>query len=148
MILYFYDEVATSLIAYDTEAKNIRELRAFHTGAPGPAEPNPRNDAKLFPTKHNKEMAAAGRTGKKVYGCSVCSQPGHNAKTCPQNRRDGALPKDNKRETAMSRMTFGRVKISQSHAIPASTIANNLDVSEAEIEKAFTVETYDAYLRI
>ena len=44
-------------------------------------------------------------------------------------------------------MTFGRVKISQSHDIPTDTIARNLDVDVAEIEKAFESETYDDYLK-
>jgi hypothetical protein len=44
-------------------------------------------------------------------------------------------------------MTFGRVKISQSHEVPAEEIARNLDVDVAEVEKAFTVETYSDYLK-
>jgi hypothetical protein len=42
-------------------------------------------------------------------------------------------------------MTFGRVKIAQSHDVPATKIANNLDVSLEEVEKALLAETFDEY---
>ena len=42
-------------------------------------------------------------------------------------------------------MTFGRVKISQSHDIPVETIAHSLDLTAADVEKTFEAETYDEY---
>ena len=45
----------------------------------------------------------------------------------------------------LTQMTFGRVKISQSHDVPAAEIARNLDVDVAEVEKAFEHETYSEY---
>jgi hypothetical protein len=47
----------------------------------------------------------------------------------------------------MSRMTFGRIKISQEHDIPAATVATNLDIAIDEVLKAYEVDTYDDYLK-
>lgn len=48
----------------------------------------------------------------------------------------------------MSRMMFGRVKISQSHDIPVETIARNIEEPESEVIKAFEAESYDEFFRL
>ena len=57
----------------------------------------------------------------------------------------GEVPAPSRR---MSRMTFGRVKISQANDIPVDVIARNLDVSPEDVERAFEAETYDDYMKL
>lgn len=73
---------------------------------------------------------------------------GHFAKTCPNVKRDGKLPRDDKRDGAMSAMTFGRVKIYQSHGVPLDEVARNLDLSADEVDRAYDAETYEDYLNV
>jgi hypothetical protein len=146
MTIYFYDEKELVLIALDIESKSARLLpqallNDSMSASPAEAATQPSDEVPAAPRTARAKVVKA-RKGKK--GCSICRQPGHNAKTCP--KRDGTLPADDRRVAAMSQMTFGRVKIAQSHEIPAATIASNLSVDVNEVEKALKVETYSHYL--
>lgn len=100
-------------------------------------------DAQVFPTRKNK--------GK---GCPECGSPTVHRKGCSRRKEHRAPqaqePAGNTAKDStdkMSRMTFGRVKISQSHEVEPETIARNLDLDIAEVERAFDYETYSDYER-
>ena len=47
----------------------------------------------------------------------------------------------------MSQMTFGRVKISQSHNVTAEKVSSSMDIPLSEVEIAFVSENYSEYQR-
>lgn len=88
----------------------------------------------------------AKESARRKNGCSICKTPGHNAKTCPQ--RPIAPPVDAFSPSSpgkIPRITFGRIKISQAHDVPAEQIAQQMDLDVAEVETAFEYETFSDY---
>jgi hypothetical protein len=174
MTHYFFDEQDNKLIAYDADTKALRELVSVALGAGEPAAveavvPKPeRSPASPASRRWNgqqprpaakaqagcDECGSLGRRHKK--GCALASATGSVAPKNSGGKDMGGTPEwqalgeveapaNAKR---MSRMTFGRVKISQSHDIPVDTIARNIEEPESEVEKAFDAENYDEFLRL
>jgi hypothetical protein len=111
--------------------------------------------------KEGERYPSGGRKPVKRQPCDECGSKGvRHKKYCSKAGRPRALTGNDEwarleeaagaapRPSKMSRMTFGRVKISQSHDIPADAIARNLDVAIDEIEKGFDTQTYDEYLKL
>ena len=142
MTLYFFDDITRTLIAVDTDtnaARLIPEVKLAPDAIPlqRPSDQTRRTAA---------PKPAKTPPGRKASACSICSKPGHNAKTCP--KKNGSLPADEQRSEAMSRMNFGKVKIAQSHDISASVIATQLGVPRIEVERALQFQSYNDYAAV
>lgn len=111
--------------------------------------------------EEGERYASGGRKPIKRAPCSECGSKGsRHKKDCSKAGRPQALTGNDEwarleeaeaaapRSSKMSRMTFGRVKISQSHDIPVDAIARNIEEPESEIEKAFEAENYDEYQKL
>jgi hypothetical protein len=92
-------------------------------------------------------------------GCPECGSKSRHRKECSHaggatksntvgNKAWKNLGEVSSAKPGMSQMQFGRVKIAQSHDIPAETIAKNMDLSESQVSKALDVETFDDYLNL
>ena len=170
---YFYDREQGQLVAFDSDTMQVEPLERVGSGSALEAPP-PRksegaaapvgkrkykkrkfSDTELFPTRKTKEPNHAGKAWQKTRPpCDECGSKGsRHFKTCSkagQPHAEKTKPFAPTTSTAMpgqplTQMTFGRVKISQSHDVPAAEIARNLDVDVAEVEKAFEHETYSEY---
>jgi hypothetical protein len=144
MIRYFYDTDAQVIVAFNEEASSIRvlkEINAVEDSAAAERATGKRKraftEAEVFPTRKTKGG-----------GCEECGSPSRHKKTC--SKAGGGAPKPSasgKTRHLMSRMTFGRVKISQSHDVAPSQIASNLDLPLEEVEHALEAEDFDEYVR-
>jgi hypothetical protein len=158
MTLYYFDDVAEKLIAYDTETKAARELPKVSLGVvAAPAindeQPQPHRVYKERKTVIPPKAPRATNKPAKGKGCSECGSPSRHKKDCSKSISSKGNAEFQKLDDApqrrgMSRMTFGRVKISQDHDIPAATVASNLDEPLDEILKAYEADTYDDYLAL
>jgi hypothetical protein len=168
MTNYFYDAEKGKLIVYDDAAGTVREIDRITLGfVPPPAMvERTTTGAAVEKRKYTKRGPATAQArewnggvspGRSADGkskrqrrnpCSECGSIGaRHFKTCSLGSGVKATPLVHTKSSlpAISQMTFGRIKISQSHDVPAEQIARNLDVPVAEVEKAFTVETYSDY---
>jgi hypothetical protein len=152
MTLYFYDEEAGVLVAFDRDAETVRALPLI-----GEVEFESEEEVEEVEEAAPADAVAKPAKGKGTRKCGLCGKTGHTRPTCPTGGRPAQEGNDewNKlgdatgpRKAALSRMAFGRVKISQSHDITADTIARNLDEAVEEIEKALEAKTYDEYQKL
>lgn len=103
-------------------------------------------------TKSGKANAGAptGYRTRKVP-CGECGSKGsRHFKTCRMNGRSSAVAPTTSGKAArntMSQMTFGRVKISQSHNVTAEKVSSSMDIPLSEVEIAFVSENYSEYQR-
>jgi hypothetical protein len=156
MIRYFYDKTAAAVIRLDEEKMILEQLPelSLPLNTPSPADVS---EILAAPAAASTERAKRNAgTPKRKPGCDECGSPGRHKSSCsksgsakkpvPTSEWD-ALGEDEPAKR-MSRMTFGRVKISQHNDIPVDVIARNMDEPVDEIEKAFEVDTYDEYSKL
>lgn len=145
---YYYDAEAKVLIALDAEAGTLTVLDALPVSGTGKAY----SDAELFPTKKYRKAKEGGvekgavPPKKPGTGCDECGSPSRHRKTCSKASK-GTAPASPSQSSKVTPMIFGRVKISQSHDVPAKKIADNLDVPLEEVERVFVCQTYEEYKR-
>lgn len=155
---YFFDRKVGELVAFDTETLEVERLQRVGERPPLDAAPRKnRDDAAAAPvekrkyTKRGFSDSELFPTKKAKRGpCPECGSGSKHKANCSRPARGGSSFSAQSGPSPMigqplSQMTFGRVKISQSHGIPAEQIARNLDVDVAEVEKAFEYETYSEY---
>lgn len=152
-----------NIAEYDIDADGVVEiLRSLHAAEHKISEGD--DAPEVQPARQPAKVASALKPAparNKQGGCDECGSKGrrhkngcvHAAAKQPRQKMSGnaewqALGEVSSPTRRMSRMVFGRVKISQSHDIPADTIARNIDEEESEVEKAFEAETYDDYLKL
>ena len=138
---YYYEASVGALVCFDDEALTVIELTPLGMAATAPKEePQP----KRLPIDAPKPQPSSSSNG----GCSECGSLGKRHKNgCSRaggKKQASAAP----RNDAISQMTFGRIKISQSHDVAAEDIARNLDIDVAEVEKAMLCETYSEYQKL
>lgn len=151
-----------SIAEYEIDADGVVEvLRSMHAAESKPVDSGTKEELPVRPTAKVTRTPKPVTARNKRGGCDECGSPSRHKKDCsraggakkersnmagtPEWQALGEVESPTKR---MSRMAFGRVKISQSHDIPAETIARNMDELPEEIEKALDAETYDEYLKL
>lgn len=82
--------------------------------------------------------------------CAKCGEKGHAPSNCPTgdalDQLDKAEGWTESKPSKLNAIHFSRIKLSQSHDLPADVVARNMDLDVSTVERAFQVETYSEFL--
>jgi hypothetical protein len=163
MTRYFYDSETSRMLAYEEGAERVRVLSEviITTSAEPKIEVPKPVERPERPAPTPAQRSWAGQAPRKAPGCAECGSKGRrHKKDCPlsgaskgahteitaPNEGNQAYASLSDKRPGLTRMQYGRVKISQEHNIEPEVIARNFDVDVSEVEKAFDAENYAAYL--
>jgi hypothetical protein len=90
-------------------------------------------------------------TKAKGKGCKSCGSPSRHKKGCelaPGAKEVSSLPRDTKRDGALNKDQFEKVRLADKNGIPSDSIANTLGLKKKEVDKAIIAYDYENYSSI